>query len=350
MVIERTSLEARAGHALNGALSLRARHHLPSPQTNAYRLIHGAGDGCEGLTVDVYDRYLVASLYTEQRGPQEEAWLSALGALDYAGVYLKQRPKQANRLDDEQRKVRAPEHAISGADAPEELPILENGVPFLVRLGDGLSTGLFLDQRDNRARFAALARGKRVLNLFAYTCAFGVVAARAGAASTTNVDISKQALERGKRNYALISSPPLASSLGRGPSDHESAGHVEAQHHFLARDVLEALPRMRKRGETFDLIALDPPSYASTKKGRFSVERDYVDLAAGALALLSPGGTLLACSNHARTSEQDLESALRAAQRRVGSRTLRVTFMPPPPDHPRAPGRPPHLKSAWISI
>lgn len=316
--------------ALTEARSRRAALGLPSPETNAYRLVHGAGDGCEGLTVDVYDRYLVASLYTEQRGAQEEAWLSALAALGYAGVYLKQRPKQANRLDDEQRKARAPEHAIAGEDAPAELTIVENDVPFVVRLGDGLSTGLFLDQRENRARFAQLAHGKRVLNLFAYTCAFGVVAARAGAAATTNVDISKQALERGKQNYA-------------------QAAITGGVHHFLARDVLEALPRMHKRGETFDLIALDPPSYASTKKGRFSVERDYAELAAGALALLSPGGTLLACANHARLTEQELENALGDAQRRVGSRTLSLTFMPPPPDHPRAPGRPSHLKSAWIS-
>lgn len=340
MVIERALAEACARRAALG---------LPSPQTNAYRLIHGAGDGCEGLTVDVYDRYLVASLYTEQRGAQEEAWLSALSALGYAGVYLKQRPKQANQLDDAQRKVRAPEHAIAGEDAPEELTILENGVPFVVRLGDGLSTGLFLDQRDNRARFAALSSGKRVLNLFAYTCAFGVVAARAGAAATTNVDISKPALERGKQNYAL-SSPASGRGSARGPSEgHGDLQPPDSQHLFLARDVLETLPRMQKRGETFDLIALDPPSYASTKSGRFSVERDYAELAAGALALLRPGGTLLACANHARLSEQELEVALRTAQRRVGSRTLSLTFAPPPADHPRAPGRPPHLKSAWIS-
>lgn len=328
MVIER---------ALQAALARRAALGLPSPETSAYRLIHGEADGCEGLTVDVYDRYLVASLYTEQRGEREDAWLRGLAALDFAGVYLKLRPKQANQLDEAERKARAPEHAISGSDAAESLIVREHGVPFEVRLGDGLSTGLFLDQRDNRARFAALAKNKRVLNLFSYTCAFGVVAARAGALSTTNVDVSKTVLERGKRNYAL-------------------AGVSEGEHHFLARDVLESLPRLAKRGETFDLIALDPPSYASTKNGRFSVERDYGKLAASAFSLLAPGGTLLACANHARMSERELESALQVAisgsrpvPRSVGSRTLRLSFVAPPPDHPPLPGRPPHLKSAWIS-
>jgi 23S rRNA (cytosine1962-C5)-methyltransferase len=156
------------------------------------------------------------------------------------------------------------------------------------------------------------------------------VAARAGALTTTNIDVAKSVLERGKRNYAL-------------------AGVASGEHRFLARDVLESLPRFQKRGETFDLIALDPPSYASTKGGRFSVERDYAKLAAAALALLSPGGAMLACVNHARMTERDLESALSAAIGSVGLRTLRVSFVAPPPDHPALPGRPPHLKSAWIS-
>jgi 23S rRNA (cytosine1962-C5)-methyltransferase len=312
------------------ALERRSQLGLPSAETDAYRLIHGAGDGFSGLTVDVYGRYLVASLYTEERGDREAGWLSALAALGYEGVYLKQRPKQANKIAEAERKARAPEHAIYGSDAPESLVVRESGVPFEVRLGDGMSTGLFLDQRDNRARFAALASGKRVLNLFAYTCAFGAVAARAGAQSTTNLDVSKAALERGRRNYAF-------------------AGIAAGEHHFFARDVLESLPRLKRRAETFDLIALDPPSYASTKHGRFSVERDYAKLAESALSLLSPGGTLLACANHAGMSERDLAGALSLAQQSVGLRTLRVSFVPPPPDHPPAQGRPPHLKSAWIS-
>jgi 23S rRNA (cytosine1962-C5)-methyltransferase len=347
---------------LQAALARRAALGLPSRETDAYRLIHGASDGFEGLTVDVYDRYLVASLYTEQRGPREEAWLTALAELGYAGIYLKQRPKQANKLAEAERKARAPEHAVLGTDAPERLIIREHDVPFAVRLGDGLSTGLFLDQRDNRARFAALAAHKRVLNLFSYTCAFGVVAARAGAIATTNVDVSKAALERGKENYALIPSPsgsglPIPSPSGSGPLIPSPSGRglgrgqlrPDSEHHFLARDVLESLPRMQKRGETFDLIALDPPSYASTKHGRFSVERDYAQLAASALALLAPGGTLLACLNHARMSERDFQNALEGALRSVGPRTLRLSLVPPPPDHPPLPGSPPHLKSAWIS-
>ena len=141
--------------------------------------------------------------------------------------------------------------------------------------------------------------------------------------------MSKAALERGKRNYAL--------SQLRGEA-----------HAFLARDVLETLPRLARRGERFDLIVLDPPSYASTRSGRFSVERDYAELAQHALALLAPGGTLLACTNHARLSEPELQRMLESALAKVGCPTPRISLAPPPADHPPAAGKPPHLKSAWV--
>ena len=311
-----------------------ARRHalgLPSAQTNAYRLLHGEGDGVPELTVDVYDRYLVASLYSEALGAREEGWLRDLAALDYEGVYVKLRPKQASRMRESERKERAPEHAALGRDAPFELEVRENGVPFVVRLGDGLSTGLFLDQRDNRARFAALSAHKRVLNLFAYTCAFGVCAARAGACATINVDVAKAALERGRQNYAL-------------------SGVGGEAHAFWARDVLELLPRLARRGERFELVALDPPSFASTGGKRFSVERDYERLVGLSLALLAPGGNLLACTNHARLSEREVQRTVGEAARSVGVRTTRVELVPPPLDHPPTPGRPAHLKSAWITV
>jgi 23S rRNA (cytosine1962-C5)-methyltransferase len=321
------AIEALLRHALEKRRALG----LPSADTTAYRLVNGGADALPGLTVDVYDRFLVASVYTEQLGAREQGWLSALAQLGFLGIYLKQRPRQANRMSEAELRARAPERALHGQDAPTPLVVREHDVPFEVRLGDGLSTGLFLDQRDNRARFAAQARGKRVLNLFAYTCAFGVVAARAGALSTTNLDVSKAILERGKRNYALSA---------------ERA--AQGQHVFLARDVLDALPRLARRGERFDLIALDPPSYASTASGRFSVERDYARLVAGALSVLEPGGTLLACTNHAGISELALRKSIEVGAQSVGRRTRSVDFTPPPPDFPVDPVWAPQLKSAWV--
>ncbi|MFT3921044.1 MAG: class I SAM-dependent methyltransferase [Myxococcales bacterium] len=314
--------------------SARARRlalGLPSAETNAYRLFHGAAEGLEGLTVDVYGEFLVASLYTEQRGAREEEWLDALHELGFRGVYLKHRPKQANELRDDERRVRAPEQAVRGEDAPVSFEIRESSLPFQVRLGDGLSTGIFLDQRDNRAHLGQIARGKRVLNLFAYTCGFGLAAALGGAAETTNIDVAVPVLERGKLNY-------------------QAAGLDLEGHRFLARDVLDSLPRLARRGERFEIVALDPPSYASVKgKGRFNVEQDYTELARLALSVLSPGGTLLACTNHARLTEKDLEVCLRSAARALGRSLNAVRFVAPPADFPAPPGRPGHLKSAFVS-
>lgn len=317
--------------ALARAVDKRRALGLPSADTTAYRLVHGAGDDLEGLTVDVYERFLVASLYTESFGPREQGWIDALAALDFDGVYLKQRPRQANQLREDDRRARAPEHAIAGRDAPPVFTVREGGMPFEVRLGDGLSTGLFLDQRDNRARVRREARAKDVLNLFAYTCAFGLAAALGGARRTVNIDVAKPALERGRQNY-------------------RNASLDLTDHAFFARDALDALPRMARKGECFDLVVLDPPSYASTRGGRFRVERDYPEIVTNVLGVLRDGGTLLACTNHHQLTSRDLARSLESGALRAGRRLRELEMVDPPADHPQAPGRTPHLKSAWIRL
>ena len=321
---------------LNAALERRRALGLPAQDTTCYRLVHGEGDGLAGYTVDVYGEWLVASVYADDaRTPMAESqerdasFLDALAGLGFRGVYLKNRPRQANELAAEERTLRGPPAAVRGESAPEALVVYESGMPFEVRLGDGLSTGLFLDQRSNRKHLRELAREKRVLNLFAYTCAFGVAAALGGARSTTNLDVAKPVLERGKHNYAL-------------------AGIALEGHTFLARDALEALPRMARREERFDIVVLDPPSYASNKGRRFSVERDYAELAAHALGVLAPDGVLLACTNHQRLASADLVHAVRKGAAKAGRAVRDLSEWAPPPDHPPAGGRSPHLKSAWV--
>ncbi len=314
---------------LRAAFDKRAQLGFPSAQTDCYRLVNSAADGIPWLTVDVYGRFLVASLLTDQDDEDLTDLYPALLALGFAGVYLKRRPRQANALRDDERNERAPERAVWGESAPAEFTAHESGLPFLVRLGDGLSTGLFLDQRDNRKRVHALANGKRVLNLFSYTCAFGCVAAQGGASATVNMDVSKAVLERGKQNYS-------------------QAGVDVAGHLFLARDVLEELPKLKRRGERYDLIMLDPPSYASTKRGRFSVEKDLVDLVAQCLDLLADDGRLLTCTNQQSLSVLSFERMLRTGCARANKR-LQIELTPPPEDFPAPSGGDPHLKSAWLS-
>jgi 23S rRNA (cytosine1962-C5)-methyltransferase len=314
--------------------------------TTAFRLVNEEGDGLPRLAVDVYDAWLVAQLYDgASPGPPERGrdpgidgtWadrarrdrvLDALAALGFDGVYLKVRPRQANVLVDTRREDLAPALPVRGAPAPDPLPVVEEGMPLLVRLGDGLSTGVFLDQRANRVRVRELAQGARVANLFAYTCAFTVAAALGGAARTVSVDAAVAALERGRANLAH------AGLLDRG------------EHAFVADDAFAWLARAARRGERFDLVVLDPPSYSSTKRGRFVADSDYADLAAEALAILAPGGRLLASTNHRGISPSRFRRILFDAGRKAGRDVTKVRDMPEPADYPGEP----HMKSALVSL
>jgi len=305
--------------------------------TTAFRLVHEAGDALPGLAVDVYGDHLVAQLYEDERGTWDDVArrdrvLDRLGALGFDGVYLKVRPKQANTLVDTRKDERAPKRPVRGAAAPEELEVLEEGVPYGVRLGDGLSTGLFLDQRTNRRRVRDAASGKRVLNLFAYTCAFSVAAAVGGAARTVSVDAASVALERGKKNLDRV------------------GGTDDARHARVAADVFVWLREAKKREERFDLVVLDPPSYSSTKAGRFVGRTDYDELAALAMELLAPRGVLLACSNHRQVNAARFRKFLHDAARASGRTIVQAKDVPTPRDFPPKLGSESHLKSVWVTV
>jgi 23S rRNA (cytosine1962-C5)-methyltransferase len=322
-----------------------------SGTTTAFRLVNEEGDGLPRLAVDVYDAWLVAQLYDgtspapPERGQHQDdggEWgssasrrtrvLDALHALGFDGVYLKVRPRQANVLVDTRREDIAPAQPVRGQPAPAELTILEEGMPLLVRLADGLSTGLFLDQRANRGRVRSLAGGRSVGNLFAYTCAFTVAAAFGGALRTVSVDASVVALERGRENLRN------AGVLDRG------------EHTFVAEDAFAWLARAAKRGDTFDLVILDPPSYSTTKRRRFVADSDYTELAASALHIVAPHGALLACTNHRGISRQRFRRILHDACRAAGRQAVQVKDLTELPDYPVPPRGEGHMKSALVRV
>ncbi len=301
-----------------------------SRDTDAFRLVNEGGDAIEGVSVDVYGDHLVVSLYDDRAVENREAILDALDRLGFAGTYLKLRPKQANVLVDARNEQIAPSLPVRGVAAPAELEIHEHGLPYLVRLGDGLSTGIFLDQRDNRRRVRELSRGKRVLNLFAYTCPFTIAAAAGGAVRTVSVDAARPAIERGERGLA-------------------HAGFT-GDHHFVVEDAFAWLSASRKR-ERFDLVILDPPSYSTVGKQRFSTASgDYRPLAAAAMAVVAPNGYLLACSNHRQTVQAKLRRLLHEAAREAKREVVQMKDLPAPPDFPPPFGREPHLKSILVRL
>lgn len=334
---DRRALARALAHAVERRWGLgRSADRDPGERrTTAFRLVNEEGDALPGLAVDVYGEHLVAQLYVSEAWEvtgRRDRLLDALDALGFDGVYVKMRPKQANVLVDTRREELAPRAPVRGAAAPDEIVVHEEGVPFGVRLGDGLSTGIFLDQRLNRRAVREAARGAAVANLFAYTCAFSVVAALGGARRTVSVDASLAALERGRAGFRLA-----GVALGR-------------EHAFVGEDAFTWLAKAAKKEERFDLVIVDPPSYSSTKKRRFVAESDYDELVALAAAVVAPGGRVLACCNHRAMARQKLRRLVHEGARAAGREVVQLKDLPDAPDFPGAGGREPHMKSLLLTL
>jgi len=305
--------------------ALRRRDRLGrSEGTTAFRLLQGDAEGVPGLIVDFYDGWVVAHVYDAAR-PHEDMLLDALEGLGVRGVYVKRRQKQANVIADTRAPALAPPEPVRGESAPEPLEVVESGLAFEVSLGDGFATGLYVDQRDARERIRGRAAGRSMLNLFAYTGAFSVAAA-AGGARTLTLDVSRMALARAR------------TRLDR----------FEGDHRVIREDCFGWLERAARREERFDLIVCDPPTYAKTKKRRWSSGKMWIDLAAACLRIAAPDGELLLCSNDARMSWKRFRRYLRQASERAGRPLKSMRDLPVPEDVPAPPGEEHPLKRVWV--
>ena len=290
--------------ALERREALRRRDDL-----TAYRLVNGAGDGLPGLAVDRFADVLVVHAEGKALVPPP---LSG-----FRSAYVKLRPPRAKPVD-----VAEP----AWGEAVESLVVLENGLRYLARPGAGLSTGLFLDMREVRAWVAEHAAGRSVLNLFAYTCAFGVAALSGGAGHVLNLDLSRSSLAWGEENYRLNNLPV---------DDRD----------FVYGDAFDWLDRFARRRHTFDLVIVDPPSFSTSRRGTFSAERDYVRLTMAAARVVAPGSILLAATNHAGIPGTRFDGVLArgVSQADRQARLLR-RWHEPAVDFPVAPGDHPYLK------
>lgn len=300
-------------------------------ETTAFRLANGAGDELPGVEVDLYDRFLVVSLVSPEAEARKDAVLDAANALGADGVYLKIRPKHASVLSPAEREARTPREAVRGSSAPEEFLVRERGLGFFVRLGDGLQTGFFLDQRDNRRRVRELASGLSVLNLFAYTGAFTVAAVAGGASRTMTVDVAAAPLARAKKNLELV-------------------GASEKEHALVDVDALVFLKGAVKRGEQYDLVILDPPSFATTKTSTFSAKDDLGKVISLAIQVTAPGGRLLVSTNHRGIPRMKLRRTIHEAARDARRDLWQVKDLPGTVDFPPEPGFEPAMKSALVTV
>lgn len=297
------------------ALALRARF-VDIHETTAYRWCNGEGDGLPGLVVDLYGAYAGVQVYTKAWHPFLDAIVAGLqAARPLDGICTRDRVRRAPLPDKGREPDGAALRVLAGTRPPADLVITESGTRFLASLDEGQKTGLYLDQRENRRRVRGWAAGADLLNLFSYTGGFGLHAAIAGAKRTTNIDASKRAQEAAKRNYALNGLDP-------------------AGHRFFADDVFDFLARSARRKEAYDIVICDPPSFATSRKGVFSALKSYRKLAAACLAVLRPGGMLVAASCTAQVTADAFGEALRDGAADAGVDLRAIATHGLPPDHP----------------
>jgi 23S rRNA (cytosine1962-C5)-methyltransferase len=310
MQLDRSWLAQR----IQTAIALR-RDHAELGDTDAYRLVNAEGDGLPGLTVDRYGDYLMVQAYCAGWQAHLKLVTQVLQELlSPAGIYEKSRPQKTRELEaasDTKRYGRL----LSGTPTPHLLEVRENGLTFLVSLEQGLNTGLFLDQRRNRRDLMTRTKGKRVLNLFAYTGAFSVASAAAGASQVTSVDAS-------------------ASYTDWAIANVEANRLNPKRHEFMVGDCLKILADLTRQKKMYDIILTDPPSFSTTAKSRFTTRGGTSDIVAAALPLLSNGGLMITSSNHQKVDLADYLKELRRGALQAGADLRVISLYGQPEDFP----------------
>lgn len=246
-----------------------------SDDTTAFRVFNGEGDGIGGLTIDFFNGFYMVSWYSAGIYSFREDIYNALkAAVNTRGVYEKLRFETNGQYIEK-------DDYVSGEKGEFPLIVMENGMHYAVDLNDGAMTGIFLDQRNVRKSLRDnYSDGKTVLNTFSYTGAFSVAAALGGAAGTTSVDLAKRSLPKTIEQFAV------------NGIDYESQD-------IKVMNVFDYFSYAVRKGLKFDVVVLDPPSFARTKKMTFSTAKDYPKLLQDAIAITNDGGVIIASTNNA---------------------------------------------------
>ena len=284
---------------------------LDGSDTDAIRLVHGESDGLPGVVADRYGDTLVLQLTSAGAERWREVIADTL--LDVSGA-----SRIWERSDAEVRALEglAPvTAALRGAREPTRIAISEHGLQFEIDLEHGHKTGFYLDQRDNRRRVRALARGRDVLDGFCYSGGFALNACAGGAKSVTAVDSSAEAL-----------------ALARSNAERNKLAPAE----WLEGDVFQLLRRFRDQGRNFDLVVLDPPKFAPTAAHAAKAARAYKDINLLAFKLLRPGGLLVTFSCSGGVSADLFQKIIAGAALDAGAEAQIIERLGPGADHPVA--------------
>ena len=304
------------GWRMERALKLRER--VIGADTDCYRMLNGDGDGLSGVVADRYGDVAVVQLLTAGAERMRNEIIERLKSMISPRAIFERSQGAVRRQEGLQDTVGIIADGAAAEVSMSEIRVSENGIKMIVDLEHGQKSGAFLDQRENRARFGALAAGARVLDLCCYTGGFALHALKGGAAEAVAVDTSAHALDRAQRNFELNGYPASAIRLVHG----------------------EAGIFLGQRNERFDLIVLDPPPFARSRADARRAEHLYVELNALALGALNPGGFLMTFSCSSHFCGEDFVRAVRIAEGRCGRRMRLLARLGPGPDHPVLLGHP----------
>lgn len=284
-------------------------------ETNCYRLIHGEGDGCTGLIVDMYNGVAVLQAHSIGMHRERSIITEALKAVfgdELQAVYDKSADTLPNAARPNEYGATVTNGYLLGR-TPVPHPVLENGNTFLIDWITGQKTGFFLDQRDNRALLAQYAHGKKVLNAFCYSGGFSVYALRAGASLVHSVDSSQKAIDLTNQNVAA------------------NFGEHEPRHEAVTEDVMHYL---KNHDAEYDVLVLDPPAFAKSLSARHRAVQGYKRLNVEGLRRVAPGGILFTFSCSQVVDRALFYNTIVAAAIEAGRQVRVLHHLSQPADHP----------------
>lgn len=311
--------------AITSALEKRQKL-FDDPDTDGFRLLHGENDNIPGLVADIYRNVLVIKIDTAGWVPHIELICDIFSALvkpETTVLRLSRTIEPTGKYSDGA--------ILRGRPVKSAVVFSENGLLFEADPVNGQKTGFFLDQRENRAKAGKLAKGRDVLNIFAYNGGFSLYAAQGGARSVISLDIAPQALEAAKRNFAL--NPQLA-----------------AKHETICADAFEAMKHMADRGRKFGMVIVDPPSFARKQADIPNALAAYEKLTRLGVNLTDKDGILISASCSARVSAEDFFDAVLKTVRKSGRKITEIDRTLNAPDHPVGFAEGAYLKCIYIRL
>jgi 23S rRNA (cytosine1962-C5)-methyltransferase len=311
--------------------AIKLRNGLFDQQTTGHRWINGESDGWPGLVLDRYDTTLVLKLYTSAWLPRLEETVGLINEQLQNERIILRLSRNISKTAERQFKLCSGK-VLRGSPLAEPVIFLEHGLRFEAAVLQGQKTGFFLDQRENRRQVESLAQDRCVLNAFSFSGGFSLYAARGGACSVTDLDLSAYALAGAKRNFCL----------------NRAESGIAACHHDTAQaDVFEWLKESRA---LFDLVIMDPPSFAKRASERTAALNAYGKLTTLGINHLADKGILLAASCSAHVTAEEFFEVVRQSALKSGRKFVELQTTRHPPDHPATFKEAEYLKAIYLKF